>query len=222
MIKPLNFLISAGPTREHIDPVRFITNASSGKMGFMVAEAAINAGHQVKVVTGPVNLEYPEKAEAINVTTAMEMHLAIMQNFPDCDVLVMTAAVCDFRPIKTSINKIHKSDATFILRLERNPDILLSVRRSEKNQTIVGFAAETNDVIISARRKLEKKRMDMIVANEVGGKEYGFAVEHIKATLLFRNGADREIGCCRKKDIAKMIVNEAVKIHEGKLIVNSY
>ena len=83
MIKPLKFLISAGPTREHIDPVRFITNASSGKMGFMVASAAINAGHQAKVVTGPVNLEYPEKAETIEVTTAMEMHLSIMQNFPD-------------------------------------------------------------------------------------------------------------------------------------------
>ena len=216
MIKPLKFLISAGPTREHIDPVRFITNASSGKMGFMVAEAALAAGHQAKIVTGPVNLEYPEKAEVIEVITALEMHVAIMQNFPDCDVLVMTAAVCDFRPIKTSKNKIHKSDATFILRLERNPDILLSVRRLEKNQTIVGFAAETNDVIVSARRKLEKKRMDMIVANEVGGKDYGFAVEHIKATLLFRDGADREMGRCRKKDIAEIIVNEAFMIHESK------
>jgi len=221
MIKPLKFLISAGPTREHIDPVRFITNASSGKMGFMVAEAALAAGHQAKVVTGPVNLEYPEKVEVIEVITALEMHFAIMQNFPDCDVLIMTAAVCDFRPIKTSINKIHKSDASFILRLERNPDILLSVRRIEKNQTIVGFAAETNDLIVSARRKLEKKRMDMIVANEVGGKDYGFAVEHIKATLLFRDGADREMGRCRKKDVAEIIVNEAVKIHKGKLIVNS-
>ncbi len=215
MIKPLNFLVSAGPTREHIDPVRFITNASSGKMGFMVAEAALAAGHQVKIVTGPVTLEYPEKAEVIETITAKDMHAAIMTNFPDCDVLVMTAAVCDYRPTKTSINKIHKSDETFILRLEKNPDILLSVRRLEKNQTIIGFAAETNDVIISARRKLEKKRMDMIVANEVGGKEYGFAVEHIKATLLFKNGENRELGRCRKKDIAEIIVKEAIKFQES-------
>ena len=149
----------------------------------------------------------------VKTITALEMHTAIMQNFPECDVLVMTAAVCDFRPVKTSINKIHKSDETFILRLERNPDILLSIRRSEKKQTIIGFAAETNDVIVSAKRKLEKKRMDMIVANEVGGKDYGFAVEHIKATLLFRDGEKREIGRCRKKDIAEMIVNEATRIH---------
>jgi len=215
MIKPLKFLISAGPTREHIDPVRFITNASSGKMGFMVAEAALAAGHQVKIVTGPVTLEYPEKAEVIETITAMNMHAAIMTNFPECDVLVMTAAVCDYRPTKTSINKIHKSDETFILRLEKNPDILLSVRRLEKDQTIIGFAAETNDVIISARRKLEKKRMDMIVANEVGGKEYGFAVEHIKATLLFRNGENRELGRCKKKDIAEIIVKEAIKFQES-------
>ncbi len=221
MIKPLKFLVSAGPTREHIDPVRFITNASSGKMGFMVAESALAAGHQVRIVTGPVNLEYPEKAEVIETTTAMEMHAEIMKNFHDCDVLVMTAAVCDYRPIKTSLNKIHKSDETFILRLERNPDILLSIRRLEKNQTIIGFAAETNDVIVSARRKLEKKKMDMIIANEVGGKNYGFAVEHIKAVLLFRDGENRELGCCRKKDIADIIVNEAVRIHESKLIVNS-
>ena len=213
MIKPLKFLVSAGPTREHIDPVRFITNASSGKMGFMVAESALAAGHQVRIVTGPVNLDYPEKAEVIETTTAMEMHAEIMKNFHDCDVLVMTAAVCDYRPIKTSLNKIHKSDETFILRLERNPDILLSIRRLEKNQTIIGFAAETNDVIVSARRKLEKKKMDMIIANEVGGKNYGFAVEHIKAVLLFRDGENRELGCCRKKDLAEIIVNEAVRIH---------
>jgi len=215
MIKPLKFLVSAGPTREHIDPVRFITNASSGKMGFMVAESALAAGHQVRIVTGPVNLEYPEKAEVIETTTAMEMHAEIMKNFHDCDVLVMTAAVCDYRPIKTSLNKIHKSDETFILRLERNPDILLSIRRLDKNQTIIGFAAETNDVIVSARRKLEKKKMDMIIANEVGGKNYGFAVEHIKAVLLFRDGENRELGCCRKKDLAEIIVNEAVRIHES-------
>jgi len=213
MVKPLKFLISAGPTREHVDPVRFITNASSGKMGFMVAESALDAGHQVRIVTGPVNLEYPAEAEVIETTTAMEMHAAIMKNFHDCDVLVMTAAVCDYRPIKTSLNKIHKSDETFILRLERNPDILLSIRRLEKNQTIIGFAAETNDVIVSARRKLEKKRMDMIIANEVGGKNYGFAVEHIKAVLLFRDGENRDLGCCRKKDLADIIVNEAVRIH---------
>jgi len=213
MIKPLKFLVSAGPTREHIDPVRFITNASSGKMGLMVAESALAAGHQVRIVTGPVNLDYPEEAEVIETTTAMEMHTEIMKNFHDCDVLVMTAAVCDYRPIKTSLNKIHKSDETFILRLERNPDILLSVKRLDKNQTIIGFAAETNDVIVSARRKLEKKKMDMIIANEVGGKNYGFAVEHIKAVLLFRDGENRELGCCRKKDLAEIIINEAVRIH---------
>ena len=216
MVKPLKFLVSAGPTREHIDPVRFITNASSGKMGFMVAEAALKAGHQVKIVTGPVKLKYPERAEVIETTTAMEMHGAIMTNFPECDVLVMTAAVCDYRPTKTSINKIHKSDETFILRLEKNPDILLSVRRLEKDQTIIGFAAETNDVIVSARRKLEKKRMDMIVANEVGGKDYGFAVEHIKATLLFRTGENKELGRCRKENVAEIIVKEAVRIYNVK------
>ena len=215
MTKPLKFLISSGPTREHIDPVRFLTNASSGKMGFMVAMSALNAGHHVKIVTGPVNLKYPEKAEVIETTTAMDMHTAIMQNFHECDVLVMTAAVCDYRPVKTSINKIHKSDETFILRLERNPDILLSIRRSERKQIIIGFAAETNNVIVSARRKLEKKKMDMIVANEVGGKEYGFAVEHIKATLLFKDGKNIELGCCRKEELADIIVKEAIKFKEN-------
>jgi len=217
MNKPLNFLISSGPTREHIDPVRFITNASSGKMGCMVAEAALAAGHQAKIVTGPVKINYPDRAEVIETISALEMYAAVMQNFPDCDVLVMTAAVCDYRPIKRSIKKIHKSDESFVLRLERNPDILLEVKRVDKNQTIIGFAAETDDLIVSARRKLEKKKMDMIIANEVGGKEYGFAVEHIKAILLFREGVNRELGRCKKNDLAKIIVEEAVKIHEAKV-----
>jgi len=215
MIKSLKFLISSGPTREHIDPVRYLTNASSGKMGYMVAKSALDAGHQVKIITGPVKLKYPEKAEVIETTTAKEMHLEIMKNFPECDVLIMTAAVCDYRPVKTSTNKIHKSDETFILRLERNPDILLSIRRSERKQIIIGFAAETNNVIVSARRKLEKKKMDMIVANEVGGKEYGFAVEHIKATLLFKDGENIELGCCRKEELADIIVKEAIKFKEN-------
>jgi len=183
-MKKLNLLITAGPTREHIDPVRFLTNASSGKMGRAVAEAALAAGHNVCIISGPVKIDYPCGAEVIKINSALEMHESVMKNFPDCDALVMTAAVCDFRPAKMSLSKIHKSDTTFILRLERNPDILLDISKINKNKIIVGFAAETDDIIVSARRKLEKKK---------------------------------ELGKCKKTEIAKIIVEETEKIAQQEL-----
>ena len=215
-MKKLNFLIGSGPTREYIDPVRFITNASSGKMGAAIANAAISAGHNVKIVSGPVNIKYPLQAEVEEVTTAVDMYKAVMDSFAECDVIIMTAAVCDYRPARMAPQKIHKSDQTFILRLERNPDILFEISRINKDKVIVGFAAETNDIIVSARRKLEKKNMDLIIANEVGNSNFGFGAEKIKATMIFKTGESRELGQCKKKEVAKIIIEESEKFYNQK------
>ena len=216
MKKPLKYLISSGPTREYIDPVRFISNPSSGKMGARVAEAAAEAGHDVTIVSGPVNIKYPAKAEVIRVTTAIEMYESIINNFPDCDVLVMTAAVCDYRPVKRSENKIHKTDNSLMLRLERNPDIMFEAKRIRKKQIVVGFAAETHDLLTSARRKLEKKGMDMILANKVGKEGSGFASDFLEVTIMFRNKANIELGRCRKKVLSNMIVKEVQKLYKAR------
>lgn len=208
----LRFLITAGPTREFFDPVRFISNPSSGKMGFAIAAAAIAAGGRVELVHGPVAIPAPPGAQAHAVVTGAEMLERTGALFADCDILIMTAAVCDFRPRHCAPEKEKKSDAALVIEFERTADILktLSARKTAR-QTVVGFAAETRDVEAYARRKLAEKDLDFIVANQVASAAAGggaFEADANRVVLLARGGARLEFGPAPKTEVARWLVAE--------------
>jgi phosphopantothenoylcysteine decarboxylase/phosphopantothenate--cysteine ligase len=163
--KKIKILISAGPTREYIDPIRFISNPSSGKMGYLIAEYARKIGFDVILVSGPTYLKPPEDVKLIKVETAREMQKEILKNFPHVDLLIMAAAVSDWRPYRKFKNKI-KRKKEWLLKLVPNPDILKSVAKiKKKNQKIVGFALETENIIKNAEKKLKEKKLDLIIGN---------------------------------------------------------
>jgi phosphopantothenoylcysteine decarboxylase / phosphopantothenate---cysteine ligase len=168
LLAGLNVLITAGPTRERLDPVRYLTNRSSGKMGFAVAEAAREAGAHVTIVTGPVHLPTPAGVTRINVESARDMYAAVHRQIADSDVFIAAAAVADFQPVTVAKQKIKKQGVSVKLELEPAPDIVKSVADMAKRPFVVGFAAETNDVEDNARSKMKRKKLDMIAANHVG------------------------------------------------------
>ncbi len=199
-------LITAGPTREFIDPVRFISNPSTGKMGFALAEAALDAGWNVDLVAGPVALEEPDGAILYPVVTAEEMFHQVDALFDACDVLIMTAAVSDFRPKTQHAHKEKKDDASMTIEFERTTDILKTMTERKAHQTVVGFAAETKDVVTYAKKKLESKNLDWIVANDVGQAGAGFAVDTNEVVLIAADGSSAKLGPATKADIAKELI----------------
>ena len=199
-------LITAGPTREFIDPVRFLSNPASGKMGYALAEAAVAAGWTVDLVAGPVALQEPDGVILYPVVSAEEMFHHVDALFDACDVLIMTAAVSDFRPVKRHAEKEKKVDASLHIEFERTIDILKTMTERKAHQTVVGFADETNNVDAYARKKLEEKRCDWIVANKVGEAGAGFAAETNEVTLIAADGSSLKIGPTTKKIIAKQLI----------------
>ena len=199
-------LITAGPTREFIDPVRFISNPSTGKMGFALAEAAVAAGWSVDLVAGPVALPEPGGVILYPVVSAEEMFHHVDALFDACDVFIMTAAVSDFRPVEQHAQKQKKDDAALNIEFERTTDILKTMTERKAHQTVVGFAAETNDVETYARSKLKAKRCDWIVANKVGEIGTGFAADTNAVTLLAADGSSLKIGPMSKTAIAQQII----------------
>ena len=179
-------LITAGPTQEPIDPVRFITNRSSGKMGYSLVEAALESGANVTLISGPVNIEPPSNCNFVSIKTAKEMYDAVMHHISGMDVYIGTAAVSDYSPAKASDSKIKKdgSNSPVILELKENQDILKSVSELEQRPYVVGFAAETNDLIKNAEKKLSNKNLDLIIANDVSNKEIGFDSDDNEVTLI--------------------------------------
>jgi phosphopantothenoylcysteine synthetase/decarboxylase len=161
----MNFLITAGGTREYIDPVRFISNASSGRMGYALAEAALKAGHFVTLISAPTNLKLQRSARVIDVETSGQMFAAVKKHFSKCDCLIMAAAVSDYSPVKISKTKIKKSDKTLTIKLRPTVDILKWAAKHKRNQIVVGFALEDRDVRTRAAKKLAQKQLDMIIAN---------------------------------------------------------
>lgn len=200
-------LITAGPTREFIDPVRFISNPSTGKMGFALAEAALNAGWNVDLVAGPVSLEEPDGAILYPVVTAEEMFHQVDALFDACDILIMTAAVSDFRPVIQHEQKEKKGDAAMNIEFERTTDILKTMTERKANQTVVGFAAETNDVETYAKKKLIEKDLDFIVANEVGQVGKGFAADSNEVLLIAADGSFVKLGPSSKASIANELIS---------------
>ena len=197
-------LVTAGPTHEAIDPVRYITNGSSGKMGYALAEAAREAGAGVTLISGPVSLQKPARMECIDVVTAQEMHDIVMRKIPDYDIFLAVAAVSDYRCQTIAQQKIHKQEAAEQLVLERNPDIAASVGALAKKPFIVGFAAETDNVLEQARKKRERKHMDLIVANHVGGS-VGMGSDDNEVTLIGKDG-EVALPLATKRKLARQLI----------------
>lgn len=203
----MRFVVTAGPTREFLDPVRFLSNPSSGKMGFAVAEEAAKSGHEVFLVAGPVNLKTPKGVKRIDVTSARDMLKAVKGVLDRDSVLVGVAAVADFRPKVKAARKLHKGEMPATIELVRNPDILASVKCRHK----VGFAAETDRVLESAARKCRRKRLGMIVANDVTRPGAGFGTDTNLASFVFPDGNVERLPIMSKRRLARKIVERISK-----------
>jgi phosphopantothenoylcysteine decarboxylase / phosphopantothenate---cysteine ligase len=205
-------LVTAGPTRENLDPVRYFTNRSSGKMGYAVAEAAAQRGAQVILVSGPTSLEVPAGIERINVQSAEEMHRAVLEQVADCSIAIFAAAVADYRPIDVNGQKIKRTKDSMTISLEPTPDILASVARNKGDRLIVAFAAETENVAENARNKLAAKNADLIVANDVTAEGAGFDHDTNVVTLIARDGRDLALPRMSKSEVAQRILDEVVRL----------
>lgn len=201
-LEGVRVLMTAGPTREPLDPVRFLGNRSSGRMGYALAAALTELGAEVALVTGPTALPSPPVAELVRIESAREMHAAVMARASGCGIFVGTAAVADYRPLEPAERKIKKDADALTIRLVRNPDILAEVAALRPAPFTVGFAAETDRVIEYARGKLEKKRLDMIAANHVGGERGGFERDDNALTVLW-DGGQRELPMMSKVQLAR-------------------
>jgi phosphopantothenoylcysteine decarboxylase / phosphopantothenate---cysteine ligase len=202
----VRFLITAGPTREPIDPIRYISNRSSGKMGYAIAEAALAADHDVTLISGPVNLDPPSGAQFVSILSSDEMYGAVHRHSRECDLLVMSAAVADYKPRKVSATKIKKRNEHFALDLIPTRDILASLSHKDRQFLVVGFAAETNDIEENAKRKLRDKNCDVIVANDVSSADSGMESDANEVTIFFRNGEKEKISRTSKRNIARELV----------------
>lgn len=204
---PLKILITAGPTLEAIDPVRYISNHSSGKMGYALAIESRKMGHQVFLVSGPVSLKKPEKVTLISVTTAKEMYDTVVNLAPEMDIIIKAAAVADYRVQKAALQKIKKSEPEMQLTLVKNPDVLKKLGKlKKKNQILVGFAAETENCEKNALQKLASKNCDWLVLNDVSKPGIGFNSNQNAVTLYSRWGDKKEWGLASKNLIARKIL----------------
>ncbi len=204
----MKILITAGPTREKIDPVRFISNYSSGKMGYALAEVASKKGHKVTLVSGPVALVPPKSVKTVQVESASEMARAVRKFAKSADLIIMAAAVADYAPANSAKGKIKKKEAELTIKLRKTEDILANLgKHRRKGQILVGFAAETSDLIRNAESKLEKKNLDWIVANEVGKKDRGFSSDNNAVTLISRNGKRVKLPLQSKTSLAGKILS---------------
>ncbi len=202
----MRVVITAGPTREPIDPVRFISNRSSGKMGYALAEASIAGGHEVTLISGPVSIAAPAGARVVSVTTSDELYDAVHRAVAACDVLVMCAAVSDYKPVAVAKQKMPKQSGAFSLQLTATRDILASVAREPHSFVVVGFAAETHELESKARAKLRAKNCDIIVANNVSRSDSGMESDDNEVIIFLRDGALKTISRAPKKIIAHEIM----------------
>jgi len=212
----IRMIVTAGPTRESIDPVRYISNHSSGKMGYAVARAAHERGADVLLISGPVGIECPEGVKLVSTATAEEMCKAVLDNFGNCDVVVMAAAVADYRPAEVSETKIKKNDDEMVLRLVRTPDILKKLGTIKGNRILVGFSAETDHLTDNAMKKLESKNLDMIVANDVTMEGAGFGTDTNIIKIIKRDGTVIDLPLMSKLEAAHRILDEVRGLAAGR------
>lgn len=208
----MRFLVTAGPTREHLDPVRFISNPSTGKMGFAIAEAARKVSPHVTLISGPTHLQPPRNVRFRPVVSAMELFAAAKQGAHRADIVIMSAAVGDWRPVRASKRKQKKKPGPQTITLVRTPDILAWLgKRKHAGQVLVGFAAETHNLLKCARVKLERKNLDLIVANDVSARDAGFASDTNRVILLWRDGTIERLPKASKTRVARWIVQRVVR-----------
>ena len=210
-MKP-NVLITSGPTREYIDPVRFISNASSGKMGDALARAALARNLKVVLISGPTDVRYPAGAKIVRVVSAEEMLSAAKKYFASADIFIGAAAVSDYRPGTYNKNKIKKGSRTLKLNLVKNPDILKLLGKRKKNKVAAGFALETKDLLASAKKKLKDKNLDLIVANS----DKSIGKDKTTVYLIFKTGTVKRLGNIDKKTAAKRIIDESLRIYKNR------
>jgi len=212
----LNILVTAGPTRESIDPVRYITNHSTGKMGYALAKQARLLGANVTLVSGPTGLRPFAGVDCIRVNSAREMYEAVMKHYERSDIIIKAAAVADYRPKTQETAKIKKKDGDMLLDLERNPDILAELGKKKGARILIGFAAETQDILTYAAEKIKNKNLDFIVANDITRSGAGFAHDTNIITLLFPAGEVKKLPQMTKEEAALLILQEAVKIKKAR------
>ncbi|MBU0733790.1 MAG: bifunctional phosphopantothenoylcysteine decarboxylase/phosphopantothenate--cysteine ligase CoaBC [Proteobacteria bacterium] len=215
----LKILVTAGPTMEPIDPVRYITNRSSGKMGFAIARAAVRRGAEVILVSGPTSLQAPQGATFCPVKTAEDMERSVFENLTGCDIIIKAAAVSDYRPRECADQKIKKGPELLSLELVRNPDILTRLGETKKESPciLVGFAAETEDLLANAEKKLRSKNLDMIVANDVSRKDAGFETDTNMVKFIYRDGHVEDSPLMTKDDVAGLVLDRARALREAGL-----
>lgn len=213
----LSVLVTAGPTREAMDPVRFISNHSTGKMGYAIAQRAQMRGAKVTLVSGPVSLTAPAEVSVIPITSAMQMHDAVMEQLPTHDWVIKAAAVGDYRPETTAEDKLKKKADEMSVALVKNPDILKEIgAKKRENQTVCGFSMETRDLIQNSRIKLESKNCDMLVANNLKTEGAGFAHDTNVATLLYRDGSSEPLSLMQKDSLADIVLDRMLALHRKK------
>jgi phosphopantothenoylcysteine decarboxylase / phosphopantothenate---cysteine ligase len=211
-------LVTAGPTVEDLDPVRFLSNRSSGRMGYRLAETARDRGARVVLVTGPTALPDPRGVEVVRVRSAAEMATAVSERVSDAGIVAMAAAVADYRPRRTAEGKLKQGEGGLSLELERTPDILRSLGERKGTRFLIGFAAETEDLKANARQKLKEKRLDLIVANRVGGPSGGFASDENAATLIAADGGLDEVPLMSKRELADRIWERAIELRTRQAV----
>jgi phosphopantothenoylcysteine decarboxylase / phosphopantothenate---cysteine ligase len=201
-------LVTAGPTVEDIDPVRYVSNRSSGKMGYRLAEAARDRGAKVILVSGPTSLAAPHGVEVVSVRSAEEMQRAVAERVGPATIVIAAAAVSDYRPASASPSKMKKGSAPVSLDLVRTPDILQGLGETKGARVLVGFAAESEDLVTNARQKLESKNLDLVVANDVTAEQAGFGADTNAVILLKRDGSRVDVPVASKREVAERILDE--------------
>lgn len=217
--KPLRgkkVLVTAGPTRESLDPVRFLTNRSSGKMGYAVAKQAYLLGAEVILISGSTGIDPFPGVKCLSVETAQEMYEAVLSYWEECQIIIKAAAVADYRPKERHTEKIKKQPGEMVIELTRNPDILAELGKNKRDKILVGFAAETEKVLASAVEKVRNKNLDFIVANDVTQEGAGFACETNIVSFVFPDGKIEELGKMSKDDVARAILHEIINKLQGK------
>ncbi len=213
-LQGMHIVVTAGPTQEAIDPVRYLTNHSSGKMGYAIARQAANRGAQVVLISGPSSQPVPSNVTVVPVKSAQDMFAAVQQYYAQADAVVKAAAVADYRPKTVAVQKIKKSDGDWCLELERNPDILAWLGEHKERQILVGFAAETNDVQQNALGKLQRKHLDLIAANDLTREHSGFARDTNQITLYGADGSVQALPVLSKEAAADCLLDQVLRLYQ--------
>ena len=210
-------VVTAGPTREEIDPVRYITNYSSGRMGYAIAEAAAQRGADVVLISGPTALSAPAGVELVGVQSAEEMRQAVLERADEASIVIKAAAVADYRPVRRADSKVKKgAEHDWRLEMEKNPDILAELGQKNKSWLLVGFAAETDEMVANARKKLEQKNLDLIVANDVTCEDAGFDVDTNIVKFLFRDGREEALPKMTKLEVAHTLYDRLIDMRGNR------